>query len=95
VDTLTKLGTAVEDGIVESIRIGGDLAASAARTVREQTERFVPSIPAFDALDGLPSPVDVAENAFDFGAKLIDAQHHAVTSFLTALTETPRPKKKA
>jgi hypothetical protein len=94
VETLTKFGNAVEDGILESIRITGDLAASAARTIREQTDRFVPTLPAFEALDDMPTPVNVAENAFDFGAKLIDAQHQAVTSFLTAITEAPKPKKK-
>ena len=93
-ETFTKVSDSVQSSIIESIRLFGDYAARTARTVREQTDRLVPSIPGLAAFEALPSPLDVTESAFDFTTKILEAQHDAVTAFVGALTEVPPEEAK-
>ena len=94
-ETFTKVSDSVQSSIIESIRLSGDYAARTARALREQTDRFVPSIPGLAAFEALPSPLEITESVFDFTTKVLEAQHDAVTAFVGALTETqeePKPK---
>lgn len=88
-ETFTTLTDSIQDGIVESIRTSGDLAARAARKLREQTDRFVPNLPAAELLEHIPSPLELTEGAYTFTIRVLEAQREALSAFVAALSEEP------
>ncbi len=93
--TFTELTTTAQEGLIQSIRTGGELTASTVKSWRAATDRFVPELPTIPGLDVLPSVAEVTENVFDFTAKVLEAQHDAAIAVMEAFTADDKPASKA
>jgi hypothetical protein len=82
--TLTDATKASQDQILTAVRQSQQAVVDAVAAWAKAVENVVPPTPSIPGADELPKPEAVVDNAFDFAAKLLDAQHEFARSVLAA-----------
>jgi hypothetical protein len=82
--TLTDATKASQDQILTAVRQSQQAVVDAVAAWAKAVENVVPPTPSIPGTDELPKPEAVVDDAFDFAAKLLDAQHEFARSVLAA-----------
>jgi hypothetical protein len=89
--SVLETATTVQDQFLDAIKAGQDALLSAVDSLVDSTTPITEKLPAAPFADRLPNPVDVIDNYFSFGQKLLATQK----DFSLKLVESYRPANTA
>ncbi len=81
---------------LKTVKQAQDITIDAINTVAERVSPLLAKLPTVPALENLPKPVEIVENAFSVSELLLtSAKNVAVTATKAFAPEAPKPAKKA
>jgi hypothetical protein len=82
--TLNDAARASQEQILGTVRQSQQAVVDAVAAWAKAVENMIPPAPAIPGAGDLPKPDAVVDNAFDFAAKLLDAQREFAHSIIAA-----------
>ena len=90
---MAESGEGVQEQMLRALKTNQDAVVDAVRRWAKTVERIMPEVPTPPVPEGLPSPAELVDQAFEFAENLLAAQRE-FTHELLAASAPARPGRK-